>query len=628
MGTLTLRSTIVFTLGLLIMSGCGRSDRGGPSGPVASSTAPAAVATASAAPEASASAIASASASATTTPDDDEPPPSTGKEMPKGQPGPDESESAKIWRETIALAANAPTGKLKCFRVVSPKIRLALTKAPPDAAEVKTNMKAYLRVARCAESLSSWGFLREIGTVMNKADPIGGHPELVARALLGKRLPEAALSMLERTTKKLPQDANVANTFAKIYCGMLRWSDCKAAGENAIAFADKETDENEKRRIIAGANKYIARALAHTGALDEAEQKIDEAERLKGKKVDIEDIRGEIQMARANATIVDLDPDTEVLLGTYHLLGKIRNFQPVLRVSVENLASTDERYRVDVEIQGVTQAVTETVTVGKKGVKRLEINPALRGDFDPSKIRSPEQSSISVKITKLKKGGDELVLQQSVKTTLHPRDYLPMGEFEDATQLTLKIDRRFVAAWVTPNDKDVDVFLKEAKKKLKKGQSFSGEQSATMPQVQALFETLRQRGVSYVMDPEALTKDVRAQRTRLPAEVLASTNAQCLEGAILYATLLEALKIKAMVVYVPGHAFVAWKPSPKDNTKEEYFFLETTMTGGSAPFEKAVERGAAAYAEHAATKKAQIVDIGALRKDGITPQPAQFVSKP
>ncbi len=80
------------------------------------------------------------------------------------------------------------------------------------------------------------------------------------------------------------------------------------------------------------------------------------------------------------------------------------------------------------------------------------------------------------------------------------------------------------------------------------------------------------------MEPEVVSDLGTVQRTRLPSDVLVSTNAQCLESTLLFATLLEAIRLRPVLVFVPGHAFVGW------HTIEEaklpagtIVYLETTM---------------------------------------------------
>ena len=49
------------------------------------------------------------------------------------------------------------------------------------------------------------------------------------------------------------------------------------------------------------------------------------------------------------------------------------------------------------------------------------------------------------------------------------------------------------------------------------------------------------------------------QWVRLPRETLADHTANCLDGAVLFANLLEAVSLSPALVIVPSHAFVGWQ---------------------------------------------------------------------
>src|SRR5262249_45161856 len=60
--------------------------------------------------------------------------------------------------------------------------------------------------------------------------------------------------------------------------------------------------------------------------------------------------------------------------------------------------------------------------------------------------------------------------------------------------------------------------------------------------------------------------DWQSQRLRLPSETLANKVANCLDGAVLVASLLEAFGLRTALVFTgsgdKGHAFVGWETSP------------------------------------------------------------------
>jgi hypothetical protein len=77
------------------------------------------------------------------------------------------------------------------------------------------------------------------------------------------------------------------------------------------------------------------------------------------------------------------------------------------------------------------------------------------------------------------------------------------------------------------------------------------------------------------------------QRVRLPRESLKTRSANCLDGTLLMASLLEAASLNPGIVLVPGHAFLAWETQDGNGVWD---YLETTMTGAYA-FSQAVQAG-------------------------------------
>ena len=88
----------------------------------------------------------------------------------------------------------------------------------------------------------------------------------------------------------------------------------------------------------------------------------------------------------------------------------------------------------------------------------------------------------------------------------------------------------------------------------------------------------------------------------------------------------QAIGLQPILVFKKGHAFVGWRPSKFDKSKDQILFLETTMTGGASTFEEAMD-----YARHnfiETTKERQfelgvgaVIDVKALRAQGYSAHP-------
>jgi len=63
--------------------------------------------------------------------------------------------------------------------------------------------------------------------------------------------------------------------------------------------------------------------------------------------------------------------------------------------------------------------------------------------------------------------------------------------------------------------------------------------------------------------------------------VLATKSANCLDGTLLMASVLEAVSLSPGLALVPGHAFLAWEKQPSDRwegqVEDRWDYMETTM---------------------------------------------------
>jgi hypothetical protein len=151
----------------------------------------------------------------------------------------------------------------------------------------------------------------------------------------------------------------------------------------------------------------------------------------------------------------------------------------------------------------------------------------------------------------------------------------------------------YYGAWVTPHVEPVQERIRRAADLSGSGMmwGYQREADSVTKQVAALFQALREAGLTYVnsvIDFGAATGQ-STQRTRLPRESLALKSANCLDGTVLIASLLEGASLNPALVLVPGHAFVGWQTW---DGSDEWNFLETTLLGRpDATFETACASG-------------------------------------
>ena len=205
----------------------------------------------------------------------------------------------------------------------------------------------------------------------------------------------------------------------------------------------------------------------------------------------------------------------------------------------------------------------------------------------------------------------------------------------DGTVLDLT---EYLVAWITPRHPEIERLLRRAVEYHPYRQIVGYQGTTTLAQgasivreqARAIFTSLKQDAdLVYVNSPLSLGAQAGqvAQRVRLPAESLAASGAaNCIDGTVLFASLLELATIAPVVVMVPGHAFVGWRVW---QGVDSYEFLETTMIG-TDDFEAAQKSAQAQYDD--VTQKgyfsrglfdpagfARLIDVAAARGVGIYP---------
>jgi hypothetical protein len=500
-------------------------------------------------------------------------------------------------------------------------LALALPVAYPEPS--KDSIPAYRVLGKCASDTKRWrAAVRAAATLLALGDENEKAMTAIVRGLAEMGEHDKAIAAAQDLAKRYPKaQAMLMASMTFVYCRAEAWERCIATGDAVLAaFAkakiDRKSDSVKLTRTLRDlgwiAGGQPAKGLADLAALEKEFGPLPRG---------LDAIKAAGELAVERGYFLDVVPLPQLPIGVYHLMGR-KDTGALVTLKLREHAKKARQFRVEVEVPGVTERSSNTLALRAGEATIKWANPPLKMDFDIAKVRGPRPSQLALKIVAIEPTGERVVIDETLPIEVLPRDYLPLRRKVGADSLVPTYG--YMGAWVTSNDKSVDAFLTKAKERAP-GRAFVGEQDATVAQVKALYDELKQRGVSYVMDPAVTAEQAFVQRTRLPAEVLASTNAQCLEGTLLFATLLEAVGIKPIIVLVPGHAFVGWKTVPKDGTQGEPLFLETTMVG-MASFEDAVkvatrrvatELRAGSFKSGAAT----FIDVAALRTAGFAAQP-------
>lgn len=139
----------------------------------------------------------------------------------------------------------------------------------------------------------------------------------------------------------------------------------------------------------------------------------------------------------------------------------------------------------------------------------------------------------------------------------------------------------FFAAYVNEENPMIDRLLREALNTRIVNRFLGyqgGKAEAVDKQVYALWNVLQKRNFRYssVSNTSLSSNIVFSQRVRTFDDALESSQINCVDGSVLFASLLRAINIEPILVRIPGHMFVGYYT---DSQHKDMNFLEMTMIG-------------------------------------------------
>jgi hypothetical protein len=273
---------------------------------------------------------------------------------------------------------------------------------------------------------------------------------------------------------------------------------------------------------------------------------------------------------------------SEIPTSIYHLFSS--KTRSLVDFSVHNASPTYRRLRLTSFIERYSARAVDTIEVAPDDTADVRQLPTLFHD----RVRDVHEltaASLNVLVEDL---DGEAELHRSVPVRLLARSYVPLY-VRDATTGHWTDLSRYLGAFVTPNVPAVMEFLRTVadhhpSKRLVGYLGRTAEENVDS-QVHAIFDALRETGTTYVHSVAAFNPDGEAagQRVRLPRESLAGRQANCVDGTVLVASLLEAMSINAAIVVTPQHAFVGWE---RADGIGQWDYLETTMIGGRRSYQE------------------------------------------
>jgi hypothetical protein len=302
----------------------------------------------------------------------------------------------------------------------------------------------------------------------------------------------------------------------------------------------------------------------------------------------------------------------------YHLLEV--DADPLISCKVTATAGGEKdirRIRVSSFIEGYSAAAVNTFEVKKRSSHTFDQLPVLFSE-QVKGLTELTRASLNILVEDLDSGKVEI--HETYPVWLLARTTAPLAVRDPQTGQWRDMMRYF-GAFVTPNAPSLMRFLRTGAQHHPQGRliGYQGDKDGVTHQVKALYDALKQEGnITYVnslidFSPE---QGFASQRVRLPRESIETHQANCIDGTVLFASLLEGISLNPAIVIVPGHAFLAWETWRNSG---EWKYVETTMIGTHG-FEKACSSATSTAARYQSRKQLKMYPLNELRAThGIMP---------
>jgi len=230
---------------------------------------------------------------------------------------------------------------------------------------------------------------------------------------------------------------------------------------------------------------------------------------------------------------IRMDP---VPTGVYHLLDPATD--PLLTVHVENCSRIIRRVCVEARLDGLSATAARTIEIAPRKTAEFDLLPTLF----PDRARTIVQTQRATLDLQVKELGGELERRDTYTITCLARSMSfnaarrpDSGEMVDLSH--------YYGAWVTPHVAAVQKVIRQACEFAPDHQlpGYQGDVRCVEQQVAALYRSLQAAQIVYVNSviDFGAPFGIATQRTRLPRESLGQRSANCIDGTVLLASLME-----------------------------------------------------------------------------------------
>jgi hypothetical protein len=304
-----------------------------------------------------------------------------------------------------------------------------------------------------------------------------------------------------------------------------------------------------------------------------------------------------------------------------------------LGVALRNVRK-DDKITVEVTADAVIKPSKVTFTV-KASEVLVTASPKVKFDFEAlGRVTQTRPINVTFKVTRNGKAEDDIDEVMSLRQINDcPFAVIVPSPKKNGAMPQEVHDIRFMfAAYVNENHPQIDQILKEAKATglCRDFLGYQAGEKEVFQQVNAIWTALQRRGITYSSITNTTpNKGVYAQHVRFLDESISMTQANCVDGSVLLASVLKKIQIKTSLVVVPGHCYLAFYSQEPDKGGKLYG-LETTLLGSKSSLLDAVNAATSAAPTSLQKNAAKfdqadsgymLVDLAAARELGIMPIP-------
>ena len=251
----------------------------------------------------------------------------------------------------------------------------------------------------------------------------------------------------------------------------------------------------------------------------------------------------------------------------------------------------DELVSVRIEIEGDRFIRKSSINVDMPLDREIEIFPRIVYDYNAlERLVQPASENVYFRLLY----GSVPLLEKTEVVRFHSVNEVPYYVIDRRDDENIEDYTFLFAAYVNEDDPLIDKILQEAlqigtAEKIGLGSDFSfsgyqkedenGDASLSVDlQVLAVWSVFLNHNIKYsnITTTSTESNKMASQYVRTLGESFGNTQANCVDGSVLFASILRKIGIQPFLVLVPGHMFVAYL---QDDDPYSIGFLETTMMG-------------------------------------------------